>query len=317
MKCIHPTVINCNGSKRLVPCGRCAWCRKRKRDEWFLRFLVQSMKQPCYFVTLTYEDSQIPIRYVSLDTGETFVCRGLFEDDEFVSVGSVPFLADFQKYLKRYRANTGKKLKYFFVSEYGHLYGRVHYHFLAWSDDDISDIGKDWYFGESVVVPASIGAMKYVTKYILKGSNHKSTDLRDSNLMSCSNGIGGDFWQELVSKYKSPNFTNTFQYLGSFHAFPQYWKKKIREQIDYDSDMVVIKFSRDNDGNIVVKNLHCKELQELDQLRSIPEINDNDLLHQLLKLKIKDLPSYIQELYSRDYDKQVEINTKLNPQNPF
>ena len=234
MKCIHPSVISDGkGSKRLVPCGRCAWCRKKKRDEWFVRFLSESLKTPCYFVTLTYEDSQIPVRFVNVDNGETFVVRGFHDDyitEDCARVGSVPYLKDWQDYMKRVRKYIDSHLtplKYFFVSEYGHIYGRVHYHALVWCDDDsVSSLLVDeWPFGDAVADAADIGAMKYVTKYILKGSDKHSLDLRDDNLKTNSAGIGAHLWPNLINHYKSENYEATFQYFGSFHAFPSYFKK--------------------------------------------------------------------------------------------
>ena len=318
MKCIHPTVISDGkGSKRLVPCGCCAWCRKRKRDEWFVRFLAHSLKTPCYFLTLTYEDSYLPVRFVNLGDGETFVVRGLHDDyisDEIARVGSVPYLKDWQDYMKRVRKRASSKCKFFFVSEYGHLYGRVHYHALVWSDDDsISSILVDeWPFGDAYNEPAGIGSMKYVTKYILKGSDKHSLDLRDDNIKTNSSGIGANLWPELIRHYKSDNYEATFQYFGSFHAFPAYFKKKIREHLDNISNSVDIDIVKDSKGIYKVKNKHCKEVQRLDEARQIPEINDQDLVHSLLRLKVKDAPFYLYELYMKDYNKQFEINNKTN-----
>lgn len=317
MKCIHPTIISDGrGSRRMVPCGRCAWCRKRKRDEWFLRFMVESMDTPCYFVTLTYQDDFIPTRFVSIDDGETFIVRGVHDDylTEYSRIGSVPFLKDWQNYIKRVRKKSSFKLKYFFVSEYGHLFGRVHYHALIWSDDpNISSILTDcWPFGDSVCEAAELGSMKYVTKYILKGSDKMSLSLRDDNIKSNSSGIGSSLWPDLVRHYKSPNYEATFRYLGSYHSFPHYYKKKIREYLDNISDSISIEITKDSKGNFKVKNCHCDLVQKLDEDRRLPTINNNDLIHQLLNIKVRDLPKYYYELYMKDYNKQFEINSKTN-----
>lgn len=321
MKCIHPTVISDGkGSRRMVPCGRCAWCRKKKRDEWFVRFLSESMKTPCYFLTLTYEDSQIPTRFVDLESGETFIVRGVHDD--FVSdilgrVGSVPYLKDWQDFIKRVRKHIDSNatpLKYFFVSEYGHLYGRVHYHALVWCDNDVvsSALVDEWPFGDSVSEPANIGSMKYVTKYILKGSDKKSVDLRDDNIKSNSAAIGANLWPNLIKHYVSDDYESTFRYLGSYHAFPAYFKKKIRQHLDDISDSVAIEIVKDSKGAWKVKNKHCRLVQELDEKRQLPEINENDVVHSLIRLKVQDMPHYYQELYMRDYNKQFEINSKTN-----
>lgn len=317
MKCIHPTLINDKGLKRLVPCGRCAWCRKRKRDEWFVRFLSESMRKPCYFITLTYQDDFIPTRFVNLNDGETFVFRGLHDDyidDEIARIGSVPLLEDWQKYVKRVRKRSSFPLMFFFVSEYGKLYGRVHYHALVWSDDPgiSSVLCQEWPFGDSVADSADIGSMKYVTKYILKGSDKKSNSLRDDNLKTNSAGIGAGLWPNLINHYKSENYESTFQYFGSFHSFPAYYKKKIREYFDNICDSVAIEVSKDSEGNWKVKNRHCALVQYLDEQRQIPSINDKDVIHSLLKLKVRDLPGYLYDLYMKDYNKQIEINSKIN-----
>lgn len=317
MNCIHPSIINDRGSKRAVRCGRCAWCRKKLRDEWFVRFLVHSLKNTCFFTTLTYAEDYVPTRFVDCSTGETFVVRSPHDDyifEGYDRIGSVPLLQDWQNYMKRVRKRLVLPLKYFFVSEYGSQFGRVHYHALIWCNDPgvSSVLTSEWPFGGSVVEPAQVGSLKYVTKYILKGSNHKSFDLRDDNIKSNSAGIGGDLWPKLVKFYLSPNFTNSFHYLGSIHAFPLYYKKKIRDLIDYNSDSVEIKYVRNNENKIVVKNLHCETLQKLDEQRSMPEINDNDLIHQIMRLKVKDLPSYLVELYNRDCGKQYQISNKTN-----
>lgn len=301
----------------MVPCGRCAWCLKKKRDEWFVRFLAESLKVPCYFVTLTYEDTQIPTRFVCLGTGETFIVRGLHDDyitEDVARVGNVPFMKDYQDYIKRVRKRISKKLRYFFVSEYGHLYGRVHYHALVWCDDDlVKDVLSDeWPFGDVVVDSAGVGSQKYITKYILKGSNHRSLDLRDDNIKSNSAGIGSNLWPNLIKHYTSENYESTFQYFGSYHAFPAYFKKKIRQHLDDISDSVAIEISKDSKGNWKVKNKHCELVQKLDESRQLPEIKDHDIIHSLMRLKIADMPHYLQELYIRDYNKQFEINGKIN-----
>lgn len=314
MKCIHPTIINDGkGSRRLVPCGRCAWCRKKKRSEWFIRFLAESLDHPCYFLTLTYSDEWIPMRIVD-DNGETFIVRGVDAMEGFVSIGSVPYLKDWQDYIKRVRKASVLPLKFFFVSEYGSLRGRVHYHALIWSDSpDIQyHLTNQWHFGDSLVEPAQEGSMKYVTKYILKGSSKKSINERDDNIKTNSSGIGESLWSKLVGLYLRSDYDSTFHYFGSIHAFPNYYKKKIRQYLDNKAFSVDIEITKDSKGEWRVKNKHCKQVQDLDDSRSIPEINDEDIIHQILRSRVRDAPSYLRDLYEKDNIKQFEINSKCN-----
>lgn len=272
------------------------------------------------FFTLTYEDSQIPVRFLSVDDGETFIVRGFHDDyisEDIARIGSVPYLKDWQDYMKRVRKHIDPNLtplKFFFVSEYGHLYGRVHYHALVWCDDENVSIylTQEWPFGDVVADAADIGAQKYITKYILKGSGKHSLDLRDDNLKTNSAGIGAHLWPNLINIYKSDDYEATFQYFGSYHAFPAYFKKKIRQFFDDISDSIAIEIVKDSKGNWKVKNKHCEFVQKLDEQRQLPSINDHDVIHSLMRLKVTDMPQYYYELYMRDYNKQFEINNKTN-----
>ena len=87
MKCIHPTLINDGKKSYYVPCGRCAWCRRRKQDDWFFRLSFEARKWPfVFFVTLTYEDSFVPTEAVGPD-GECRYFRGFDFLPSFIRVG--------------------------------------------------------------------------------------------------------------------------------------------------------------------------------------------------------------------------------------
>lgn len=174
---------------RDVPCGKCYHCRITKVNEWCTRMVLESKaRKYTYFVTLTYSDrcenSQLfSETYPQRNSINTF---GKLQNNPLVLCKS-----HLQKFFKRLRKNTGKKFKYFACGEYGHKYGRPHYHFILWSDEPISklDIYKSWstidYYGRRVVIgnidynclsdyylvhEKQMSAFKYVCKYLQKGS---------------------------------------------------------------------------------------------------------------------------------------------------
>lgn len=58
-----------------VPCGQCSQCLKKRQGEYRSRVLLNSQKFPyCYFVTLTYDENNVPVYCVpfqiSRETGE-------------------------------------------------------------------------------------------------------------------------------------------------------------------------------------------------------------------------------------------------------
>lgn len=65
MKCPSPvTIKNPNPLKKgyiAVPCGKCGACRKNRRASWTFRLTKEAKNSKnSFFVTLTYNDEEIP-----------------------------------------------------------------------------------------------------------------------------------------------------------------------------------------------------------------------------------------------------------------
>lgn len=311
MKCLHPSVINRNGQRRLVNCGHCAWCRQKKRDEWYLRFSVESQKNIVLFLTLTYSDEFLPVEFLDLDTGEILFFRGFVEPPEnFIYSGSVPYKDDLQKYFKRVRKNTNEKLKYYVVSEHGSQNGRVHYHALVFCQNNIIDeLVDNWHYGDAVCEVSRNGALMYVNKYMFKdvGKNSLVPEIHYS-----SHGIGSSLTPDLLSYYLSDDYKGSFNYLGEYHSLSPYYSKKLKDLVDNSSDSVKIEFVRDSKGNMVVRNRHCDLVRDLAESRMEFFIPDKDSFEKSVISSAKSSnipPNYLfSDLYNRDFKKQDKIS---------
>lgn len=99
----------------LVPCGKCKVCKYKFAREWGNRIMLE-MKyyggaQNCAFVTLTYNDENLP-------------------EDKSVHKKEI------QDYLKRVRERlNGREIKYYAVGEYGSKEQRAHYHLVIMNVD--------------------------------------------------------------------------------------------------------------------------------------------------------------------------------------
>jgi len=100
-----------------VPCGKCYECVKRRRNDWYIRCLIQSMdSNHTYFGLLTYAE-----------------------------VGQKLEKRDVQLFLKRLRS-YGVKLSYLIAGEHGEQKDRPHWHCLFFSNEPINFayIAKAW-----------------------------------------------------------------------------------------------------------------------------------------------------------------------------
>lgn len=166
-----------------VPCGRCYHCLITKVNEWVTRMTAQSLtSKNTYYVTLTYDSALYGTKFFS----ETDPVIHAF--NEFHRKMPAPLRLEkthLQKFFKRLRKNTGVKFQYFAVGEYGDEYSRPHYHFILWSDKDITkeqmefawsieEDGKRYKIGNIDFVDMNKDAInpehpyKYVCKYLQK-----------------------------------------------------------------------------------------------------------------------------------------------------
>jgi hypothetical protein len=145
-------------------------------------------------------------------------------------------LKDLQKFFKRLRKLSDKKLKYYAVGEYGSTKKRPHYHIilfnankehikLAWALNN-KPIGN-YHIGN--VSAASIG---YTLKYMSKESKipiHQNDD-RKKEFSVMSKGLGSNYLTELMIKWHK-NDLEKRMYVpiedGKKIAMPRYYKDKM------------------------------------------------------------------------------------------
>lgn len=102
----------------IVPCGKCLFCRYKQSREWSHRIQLEMEyyggTQNCAFVTLTYNDENLP---------KAGVIKKHVQD-----------------YVKRVRSRLGRNISFYAVGEYGELLKRPHYHLIV-----IGARGRDRY----------------------------------------------------------------------------------------------------------------------------------------------------------------------------
>lgn len=224
-----------------VPCGKCLACLSRVRQEWQFRML-QELKEAknAFFVTLTYEDHNLPICQENM----------------------TPTLSkrDVQLFLKRLRKELTREiystldrtrigseiedkpypLRYFITGEYGPNTLRPHYHCILFNlPCDLTKgqlqtrnlIAKAWQQGQvdiGTVTPASIG---YVTKYCI--TRHDESRLyveKPFSLMSRRPGIGFEYLSLHDSWHKSGQRFYSVLPGGQKVNLPRFYRDRIFSQ---------------------------------------------------------------------------------------
>lgn len=110
-----------------VPCGKCADCRNVYYNSILQRALVESYTSYMYFVTLTYDNDNIPC--IVLPSGDVVYYANY---------------DDIQLMFKRFRDSNllNREFRYLCVNEYGDTNHRPHFHLLLFvarkSDDNIA-----------------------------------------------------------------------------------------------------------------------------------------------------------------------------------
>lgn len=157
--CIQPLILKNKlnrGGKNVwttpVPCGKCPQCVKAKLNAWLFRIGKEmEISSNPLFITLTYNDENIP----RSENGLLTLSK-----------------RDVQLFMKRLRKEyakiSDKKIRYYFVGEYGSKFKRPHYHAILFNLDNPDLVHPAWGNGFTYTPPVRNGGISYVIKYISK-----------------------------------------------------------------------------------------------------------------------------------------------------
>jgi len=235
MKCDSPYYVNTAQSGRVpIPCGKCPNCKKRLVSSWAFRLEQEDkVSKLSLFLTLTYDTRTIPIT-----------------ENGFLTLDK----KDVQNFLKRLRKNTGKKLSYFAVGEYGSTNKRPHYHLLMFCKDLIKEdeILDAWKNGTIHVGHISGASVKYTLKYVDKPGKipaHKRDD-RKKEFRLMSKGLGENYVTPATKQYHKADLSRLYTVTDGFKVpMSKYYRKKIYTQNELDQQTIIISENVETEEN--------------------------------------------------------------------
>lgn len=235
-------------------CGQCLFCRINQRREWVSRLLLEaSCHQSNQFVTLTYEESQLPKQVIP-------------GRPSFRSIAAHPAVAnqpgtlsksDLTRFFKRLR-KVGT-FRYYAVGEYGEKLGRPHYHALLFGSDFTDEELRDsWKHGQVHQGDVTQASITYCVEYLIKYRTKKDDllDLRrepEFGVMSRMPGIGsfalGEIRAAILSSPPLLNGTllipDTFRLGGKEHPMPRYLRRQLEDEGFTSSRKALLEASHD------------------------------------------------------------------------
>ena len=200
---------------RVVGCGRCVPCLRKKQIDWCFR-LNEELKNSstACFVTLTYSDQKAP----------------------YAEGGYTLLRKDFQDFMKRLRKHANKtKIKYYACGEYGDKTERPHYHAIIFNLPRPYEkfLDKAWKYGHIHIGNVTEASIFYTTKYALKGLRRKKSfevdDFgREPQFQLMSNGLGINYVKNQIIQYLLTNGTKLLTLQGgNKKKLPRYYIDKM------------------------------------------------------------------------------------------
>ncbi|WNK13174.1 MAG: replication initiator protein [Microvirus sp.] len=227
MRCINPLTLK---SGLTVPCGHCNFCLSNRRADWSFRLYQENkVSQSSHFLTLTYDDSTVPV------------------GDDCLSLCK----RDYQLFTKKLRKESETPLRYYAVGEYGTQTARPHYHAIMFNmlPDLCDQLPKIWGKGQVHVGQVNPASIHYVTKYVI----NRDIDVRGREppftVMSLRPGIGS-IYLNTHKNYHQDALRYYSHQKGIYQRLPRYFKDKfftkeqrelMAENAEYESSKVYAK----------------------------------------------------------------------------
>lgn len=263
MKCISPYYIP--KKHQQVPCGRCNFCLQSRRADWTFRLLREAKHSLSeYFLTLTYEESNMPLGEQELPTLHK---------------------RDLQMFIKRLRKASANKLRYYAVGEYGTETQRPHYHVIMFNLEKriVQQLHKIWQNGICHVGDVSQASIHYVTGYVINRYRDYPGRAPPFATMSRRPGLGANYLQTHYKYHKDEKRTQV-RIGDAVSRLPRYYKDRIFD----DWERAYLRL----DGMSYMHSAEVSELRELTRFHSDPYAYRQERLrdaHELITLKSKKL----------------------------
>lgn len=223
INCLDPVIyaVDDEGNPKIMyNCGKCSLCRERKRKQWASRMEMESLyNKSCYFVTLTYDDDNLP----------------LVPGTDFPTLNKLHY----KNFLKLIRKKLPCSVRFFGVGEYGSESGRPHYHFICWLPEYMNKqkfrdiVTSCWRFGFNTVKNANVQRFYYIAKYCCKDTTKPSIPSIDG-FQSCSQSppIGYKHFERNHNLYN--DIECNYMVSPSFRkcSLPRSFESRIRKDLD-------------------------------------------------------------------------------------
>lgn len=295
------SITNPKTGKRIsVPCGHCINCLQDLQNDWSLRLtkeLLSAPERPAVFITLTYNDENLPTEEFNEETGEIYKYPSVSPKDVNNFIKCLKTKINRLKKKGNYKGYKGA-LKYFIASEYGPGTHRPHYHGILFglSKKDYDLINESWNRGFIYLGEANAKTIRYTSKYCLKPTEFSNPNresgyfnyekyldekgLRRKEFRRMSTKLGANYIESPVNiRYhlKNPFKKQTWTVkLGSFnYKMPRYYKIKLYTKENEEkygttnygdnlADIVSDYKLRIRNGNLRKRYSQCKELIKRD-----------------------------------------------------
>lgn len=167
-----------------IPCGQCVGCRLEYSRQWAIRCMLEAQQyEHNYFITLTYNNDNLPRKenpFFSRESGEVF---SFFESSSLVPEHLTKFMKDLRRYFD-YHFNW-QGIRFFACGEYGEKFMRPHFHIILFNcpipdlvllktnfNGDCywqsSILDKIWDKGFVCVGDCNFDTCAYVARYMMK-----------------------------------------------------------------------------------------------------------------------------------------------------
>lgn len=241
-----------------IPCGQCIGCKLQRSRVWADRIMCEALEHSGnYMLTLTYDNQNLPLADIVLDSGEVLQLPTLVK-------------SDFQKFMKRLRKHfEPHKIRFYGIGEYGPKNGRPHFHIIVFGlpeqdlDFEIYKFNENsgvryplfhsatldelWPFGFILAQELTWECAAYCARYVTSKVLDKKTQYEDLglaeefSLMSRRPGIGANFCTSFAQDFAQQKYKYISTPTGSRQiGINRYFRDKLEEGAapSLDADLV-------------------------------------------------------------------------------